>query len=133
MLINESELPHTRLEFRWTKTDDAEYPWLCDYNLVIELWNLDIRGEVYDDNGELLRREKEKTFSLGQTKNSGGFGGRLDFTRQKIETPFRDSSHMQWDNKRLGGNLPMFAVCDGRAMAIYPSTDPLPADKDLDD
>ena len=126
-LIREEEMPRTRLELRWSRQDDPEWPWRCDYNLVLELWRLDIRGEVFDDAGMFLRHEKEKILCLGTTRADGRHN-RLDAESQEIDTPFRDSSHIQWDNKRLGGQLPMYAVCGGYAKKIDPTPHPLPDD-----
>jgi len=131
-LIPEAEMPHTRLELRWHKTDDPEWRWRCDYNLVIELWDLDIRGEVYNDDDELLRREKEKCVNLGSTKSDGGHD-RLDLRNQRIHEPFRDGAHIQWDNHRLGGHLPMFVVCGGYAMALPMRSESAPEDETRDD
>jgi hypothetical protein len=61
-LIPVSELPPTRLELRWRpiERDENGYTWFCDYDLVLELDELDIRGEVYDDEHNLIERKREK-------------------------------------------------------------------------
>jgi hypothetical protein len=121
-LIPEQELPLTRLELRWRKvdpTDNEGYNALCEYNLVLELDPLDIRGEKYDEY-TLMFRSRAKVVPLGGTRTN--WNGILNPERTEIRTPFRDSAHIKWDSKRLG-NLPMFAVADGLAMQLPPAED----------
>ena len=116
MLIKADSLPKTRLELRWREVDDPEWNMLCDYHLVLELDDLDIRGEVYDDDYNIIERETEKRVELGGTRTDRKRSP-LDLERQSIETPFRDHSHITWDARRL--KLPMFVVCDDWAMEIH--------------
>lgn len=112
-LIPESELPKTRLELRWLRT--GGYTVICEYNLVIQLWRLDKRGEVLGDNDEIVRRNPELRHSLGSTRTSqtGSF-----IRDGEIQTPFRDSSHIAWDSFVTG--LPAFVVAEGLAMPLEP-------------
>ncbi len=123
-LIKASELPPTRLELRWRPVteadrrdgDDYNYTVACDYDLVLELDELDIRGEVYDDAGNLTERKREKRVSLGGTRSTGTVERRLSLERGEIETPFRDGSHALWDHMKL--NLPAYVVAGEWAMDV---------------
>jgi hypothetical protein len=116
-LIPVSALPKTRLELRWRDIErDADgYDCFCDYDLVLELDALDIRGEVHDDEGNLLRREREKRLSLGGTRTT-----RSDYLvnhkHGEIRTPFRDHSHILWDSLKL--KLPAYVVAGEWAMDV---------------
>ena len=123
-LIKASDLPRTRLELRWRpieesdRHDDDAYPYtvMCDYDLVLELDELDIRGEVYNDAGELTERKREKRVSLGGTKSSGTVERRLNLERGEIDAPFRDGSHALWDHLKL--KLPAYVVVGEWAMDL---------------
>lgn len=95
--------------------DEDGYDMFCDYHLVLELEELDIRGEVYGDDHELLRREREKRVELGGTKTTRR-RHLISFERGEIDLPFRDCGHIQWDAKRLG--LPAFVVWGEWAMDV---------------
>lgn len=116
-IVPEQQIPTTRLELRWKRLDapDADgYTWLCEYNLILGFDELDIRGEVVDEEGILCFRSAAKVLSLGGTKTTGNG----DFVRNgEIRTPFRDGAHIQWDSKRLG-DLPMFVIYEGKAQQI---------------
>lgn len=117
MLIPSNTLPPTRLELRWRKVDNAtdELNWFCDYHLVLELKELDIRGEVYGDDGQVVRRDREKRLELGGTRSTGNRGF-VNHERGEIRTPYRDGAHIKWDGERLG--LRMFVVHDEYAQEL---------------
>ena len=121
-LIREQELPTTRLELRWRAADPNSdgYTLKCEYLLILGLDDLDIRGEQYGDDYDLLFRKRAKVLELGGTHADGR--SPLDLGAQRIRTPFRDGAHIRWDSKRLG-NLPMFVVCDGWAQQIEAAKD----------
>jgi hypothetical protein len=113
-------LPKTRLELKWSRDDNGSIleggDWRCDYNLVLEMTHYDIRAE--SDNGEPGFID-EKVISLGGcTSQRTSSPYRPD--DKHIDSPFRDSSHIQWDSAKLN-NLPMFVVCAHRAMSIAPN------------
>lgn len=102
---------------RWRKIVDPDgYNWACDYDLVLELDELDIRGEVWGDDEEILERRTEKRLTLGGCRSSRGRSPH--YPEDGIETPYRDGAHIRWDQKRLG--LPMFVVCEGVAQELLP-------------
>ena len=115
-LISVSQLPKTRLELRWRQIprDEDGYTMVCDYELVLELDELDIRGEVYDDDGGLVRRDREKRLTLGGTRTTGNTQRLL--RNGEIDTPFRDGSHILWDALKL--KIPAFVVLDDMAMDV---------------
>lgn len=122
-LIKTCELPATRLELRWRAITNAErgegdsfaYTVACDYDLVLELAETDIRGEVYVE-GELVDRKREKRIPLGVTKSTGTVESRLSLEHGEIETPFRDGSHILWDHLKL--KLPAYVVVGEWAMDV---------------
>lgn len=122
-LIKVTDLPATRLEMRWRPITEAErrdgddYPYtvVCDYDLVLELDELDIRGEVYADD-ELVERKRETRVSLGGTRSTGTVETRLNLQRGEIQTPFRDGAHILWDQMKL--RLPAYVVVGEWAMDV---------------
>lgn len=122
-LIPEKDLPETRLELRWLQgafdRDGLRYNWSCEYHLILALWSLDIRGEVYGEDEETIKREPCKKFSLGGCYSSRS---KSPLNGDHIETPFRDGAHISWDSARLG--VPAYVVCDGVALHIPPAAEP---------
>lgn len=120
-LLATSALPKTRLELRWeVRPEDTEWPMFCHYELVLELMDYDIRGEVHDDSGNLIERKKELRVSLGGTK-AGNNKSRVNRSEATIDTPFRDHTHIRQDALRLG--LPAFVLAEGLAMRLRPAKD----------
>lgn len=121
-LFPEGELPRTRLELRWSKVDETDergtWNYRCDYQLVLELDQWDMRGEVYDDDGNLVRRERQKVLTLGGCRSDRSRSP-LDLGIREIDTPFRDGAHIQWDHLALGKAVPMFVVAEGWAMQLF--------------
>lgn len=121
-LFPESELPRTRLELRWREiaetNDRGSWNYQCDYQLVLELDQWDMRGEVYDDDGNLVRRERQKVLTLGGCRSDRSRSP-LDLGIREIDTPFRDGAHIQWDHLALGKAVPMFVVAEGWAMQLF--------------
>lgn len=119
-LIPVNTLPRTRLELRWEhRPSDSEWSLFCHYELVLELMEYDIRGEVYDDDGNLTERKREKRIELGGTKVGGTYRKRTNIEDGTIDTPFRDHTHIRQDALRLG--LPAYVIEDGWAMRLRPS------------
>ncbi|RYF13342.1 MAG: hypothetical protein EOO77_15675 [Oxalobacteraceae bacterium] len=92
-------LPAPRLELRWrrpTPDEIATYAsdWMCDYNLVLPLGELDVRSYTMGSPGEL-------TVLINTTASQ--------CADEPTEPPFRDSSHAQWDAKHVG-NPPVYIV-----------------------
>lgn len=96
-------MPAPRLQFTWIAESEDWSHKSCIYTLVLPLRKLDIRRE--SENGQKVRREWHA--ELGTTMSTGGkrpvFDGRVD-------SPFRDGAHAQWDSEILGG-LTVYAVC----------------------
>lgn len=123
-LIPVAELPKTRLELRWRELTETErrdsdyysYTVACDYDLILELDEFDIRGEVRDDEGVLKDRLREKRLTLGGTRSTGTVESRLNLEHGEIQTPFRDGSHILWDHLKL--KLPAYAVVGEWAMDV---------------
>lgn len=119
--IAEKDMPAPRLELRWRDIPRNErgYCVECIYSLVLSLDRYDIRAERYDDDGNQLDgKNTELSIEIGKTFSDGEAAKRLRGNR--IDTPFRDGAHAQWDSKQLG-NLPIYAVADGRAMLVEPT------------
>lgn len=77
------------------------------YSLVIPLRDLDLRRE--NSEGKVVRKELKVV--IRTTNVSGGSGGPPIYDDGKVNTPFRDGSHIMWDCEALGGHIPMVAVC----------------------
>lgn len=117
MLIDATSMPAPRLELRWTKTGKT---WRsqkrCTYLLILPLQDGDIRRDQIDYT--VLPREWHGTLpvALGETTSSGGY---QPLRGQAIERPYRDGSHALNDARAMG-HIPVYAVCDGRAMLVEP-------------
>lgn len=115
--LTKSKLPYPRLELRWRKATkdeaggaDFAAEWgplfACDYVLVLH--------KKHDGD---MRCNHPKTDAYGardvefvlNTTLSGGGGPRS--RNGKVDTPFRDGAHAQWDAEVL--DLPVYAI-DGR-------------------
>lgn len=91
-------LPLPRLQLTWEKLDEPDedgYTWLCRYEIMMPLPKHDIRNE---------RQWGCYPASIGGTRTTGA--GPMKWG--KLETPFRDGSHIQWDSINLG--MPAFVV-----------------------
>ena len=101
-------MPCPRLELRWERISESDeigqYNWRCVYSLVIPLGEHDIRST------DVEGKPREKALEIGVTRSniSNGYSPVRD---GKVDTPFRDGAHAQWDNESLGGHLPIVAVC----------------------
>lgn len=116
-------LPAPRLQLTWqsTPTDADGYDAICHYHLVLPVDRHDIRNPHEHDRDSFLLLE------LGGTLSTGGNQDRVD-PDGKIDTPFRDGSHIAWDAHRL--NLPAYVVCGQSSMPI--DARPHPSVMDID-
>lgn len=112
-LIHEKDLPAPRLELRW-QSKDRWQSGQCDYALVLPLRPNDVRRQQVADDGAEIDRET-LTVLLGMTDSD--MAGRPPISGEEIRVPFRDGAHAIWDSRPLGG-LPIYAVCEGRAMEV---------------
>ena len=110
-MISSSELPAPRLELRWTKTGDTWDERKCAYNLVLPLREHDIRREREDGTTRDCL-----TVEMGRTKVTGGSRYLFQPNERpgyRIDVPFRDGAHAQWDAEIL--DLPVYAVFEDYA------------------
>jgi len=115
---NKHGLPLPRLEFNWSKKDDSWEFRICDYYLVLPLGTYDIRAEGDDEDGEHhFGFYNEFKVLIGKTKVEGG-NDDPPIHDGKVDTPFRDTAHIQYDNRSLGGHLPMYAVCENEVTKL---------------
>ena len=96
-------LPSPRLQLEWFKTGEDWNKKECIYSLVIPLRDLDIRRE--NKNGAAVVNEQ-----IIQISKTTVTGGRIPIDDGKVNPPFRDGAHAQWDSEVL--NLPVYAICD---------------------
>lgn len=88
---------------------DEQLQNVCVYSLVMPLRELDIR------RGELGKQVRTLNYiELGRTNVKGG----RHVYHDKVETPFRDGAHSQWDADVLG--LTVWAVCGDTITKTYP-------------
>ncbi len=104
-------MPCPRLEFRWIKEGESWYERECVYGLVLPLGKYDIRHTDPEDH------PTEKVLEIGRTKVTGG-NGQPPIYDGKVDTPFRDGAHAQWDCDALGGHIPIVAVCGDVATIV---------------
>jgi len=84
----------------------------------LPLSTYDIRAEGDDDDGKHhFGFYNEFKVLLGKTKVEGGDGS-SPVHDGKVDIPFRDGSHIQYDNRALGGHLPMYAICGNQVTKI---------------
>lgn len=100
-------IPCPRLEFEWIKTGESWANRECIYSLVLPLGEYDIRRE--DGEGNKVRSETKA--QLGRTKVTGGKDTPPIWEDGTVDTPFRDGAHAKFDNKALGGHLPIVSIC----------------------
>lgn len=101
-------LPCPRIEFEHVPSEQGWSVRWCIYWLVIELKNADIRAEDTEGNMGVFR---ERYIPMGETQSSGG--GNRPVWDGKVETPYRDGAHAQWDAAALGlPDLPIYARCE---------------------
>lgn len=116
--MGDDALPAPRLQLRWApSTRRREYPWECHYELVLPLREHDIRREVFDDDGEVVRKVSEVVVPMKEPSLRSG--DRVPCQEQDgtciYDAPYRDGAHAQWDAAALGG-LPIYVIApDGRA------------------
>lgn len=98
-------LPLPRLQLTWEQLDKPEdgYTWICRYELILPLPKFDIRNDGKD--GACGEGPGYYTAELGGTRTTRE-GGPNRYG--KLDTPFRDGSHITWDSVTLG--LPAFVV-----------------------
>lgn len=108
------KLPCPRLELRWRKVADSWVNRECVYSLVIPLCEHDIRRE--NEDGDCIK--DELFLEIGFTQVNGGRGGEPIYSDGIVETPYRDGAHAQFDNKALGGNIPIVAICGDKFTII---------------
>ena len=116
-IINGSEMSPTHLELRWVRQFNSEYPWRCEYNLVLALDKYDIRREIYGDSG-IEGTTNQIVFSLGGCQRTGDWSPLHNNGQPGVYLPFRDLSHITWDSAKLN-NLPMYVTCDGFACELH--------------
>lgn len=104
-------MPCPRLELRWVKDGDSWVARECIYSLVIPLGEFDIRST--DAEG----RPRELSVEMSRTRVAGGDGSPPIY-EGKVDTPFRDGAHAEWDCEALGGHLPIVAVCGDVATLV---------------
>lgn len=105
-------LPTPRIQFRYERIADKVPGWteyMCHYELVIPLRELDIRRE--DD------QRTEFAISVSKTKVTTGATPCIYEGNLVYHAPFRDGAHADWDMEALGITLPVFCIApDGRAV-----------------
>lgn len=104
-------MPCPRLELRWVKDGDSWRTCTCVYSLVIPLDKLDIRSTDHPDKSRELVLEMSRTNVASGDDSPPIYDG-------KVDTPYRDGAHAQWDCEALGGHLPIVAVCGDVATLV---------------
>ena len=121
-LISSKDLPMPRIELRWehdgTQAGWGEYRRKCQYLLIMPIWKQDIRTDANCANAEGTALE----FEMCVTDCSGGQDPRVWLEECRIDTPFRDGRHAQWDSHVL--RMPAYATCGEWAMLIEPEAPP---------
>lgn len=108
-------LPLPRLELRWVKTGATWSERDCVYEMVIPLRSLDVRRE--DENCKQVRSTLR--IEMGRTKVTGGtHNDQPPIYEGKVDAPFRDGSHAQWDADVLG--LTVWSTCEESFSRLYP-------------
>jgi len=119
--IAEKDMAVPRLELRWedkrTDKDGFVYTVECVYSLVLNLGKYDIRAERADEKGRTLPNVTTMTVRIGGTLSTGTASKRYWEKDDRVDEPFRDGAHAQWDAAQLG-DLPIYAVAAGRAMLL---------------
>jgi hypothetical protein len=93
-------LPTPRLQLRWQDDTTGRATWLCSYEMVMPLRELDCRNDEGADFAVI---------ELGRTLVGGG--GAAPWQRGAADQcmPFRDGSHARWDAEAFGG-LPIYVL-----------------------
>jgi hypothetical protein len=120
------ELPAPRLQLRWEllpdyeDEDDHYCRKICCYELVLPTGEHDCRANDPETGCPGFR--KELRISIDATVVSGGPPEPLvhydDSGDKVLETPFRDSAHINWDGAAL--QLPTYVIYGGRFHKIKP-------------
>ena len=101
-------LPAPRLQMRWEKGDRFNCDWLCHYELVFPLKDIDVRNT---DNGKL----GFAVVTLGRTEQrSSGNTPPWHHNEVRDRRPYRDGAHSDWDAATFGG-LPIYVFGDDDA------------------
>lgn len=90
-------LPAPRLQFRWVPGEETRYQWACVYEIVLPLREHDFRRE----RGNHL--VTEVALEISRTNRDSDEDAPNDM-------PFRDGARAAWDNKALGGHLPIIVL-----------------------
>lgn len=107
------ELVAPRLQLRWAPTapNDRAYPWECHYELVMPLREIDIRRDVYNEDGEKIGEVSELVVELKPPTRR--YSDMTPCQAQDgscyYDEPYRDGAHAQWDAEALGG-LPIYVI-----------------------
>lgn len=108
-----TKLPFPRLELRWRKPtkqevadSDIDPNWACDYVLVLHKRNV---GDARSNGPKGAYAARDVEYVLNTSLRGGGGPDATPMNGDKVDTPFRDGCHIQWDSVALG-NLPAFAV-----------------------
>ena len=112
-------LPAPRLQLRWVKADPNSlgHEWACHYELVIPLGELDIRREIYDDEGSVTKGPMEAVIQmkLPTLRRDTRTPCQYQDGARYYDPPFRDGAHAAWDAAVLG-NPPIYVIApDGVA------------------
>jgi hypothetical protein len=111
--VDKMELP--RLELRWTRKGKTWRAAICTYNLVLPLAEHDVRRELNSDSAMnfVIPLSFTKRPNQGVSPYREGCGA----VEESIDEPFRQTAHAIWDARSLGG-LPIYVICEDRAMRI---------------
>lgn len=105
-------MSETYLRLRWEEDANSLMTYLCHYELVIALDEIDIRREVWQD-GKLVEKRKELVVPLSEAplRRTGGGTPCIngDDGSYYYDRPYRDGAHAQWDSAKLG-NIPVKVV-----------------------
>lgn len=102
------------LRLRWEA--ESEFSFLCHYELVVPLGELDIRREVYE-NGEIVNTITEfvTPMNSGPVRRTGGGIPCINGDGELFyDAPYRDGAHAKWDSEALGGIPIKVMTLDGK-------------------
>lgn len=110
-------LPAPRLQMRWECGDNFDCNWVCHYEMVFPLRELDIRNT---DNGS----PGFAVVTLGRTRQNGGSDTPpWHYNPVRNRRPYRDGAHAEWDAAMFGG-WPVYVFGDDDAApALVPPQD----------
>ena len=99
-----------RLELTWECLDASACRWVCHYDLVNPLGEVDCRG-TFDIKPQKrpksfrmvwLDKDNCQRIPMGRTMVTGCRPGTHMWPDGTLYIPFRDGAHMGWDAERLG-------------------------------